>query len=116
MCDYCSALDYAYDYDIDRLFAVTFPNPSPFPRGLLALTETGTAFPNSPGTEKRSWRYTGSDDHFPAIEVIEYVGGLGLYGIAGYDGYLIDPKYRSCDLPGPVDGSGFPDHRPCVRY
>jgi hypothetical protein len=102
--------DLAYDSSNGKLFALT-SGYNQFPEGILQVTNTGASFPNRPYSQILQARYPGlgiPSGSFPAMTLIEYIQGLGLYGTDGHSAYLINETTGAVtDLPtltytGPV--------------
>jgi len=83
--------DYAYDSSNGKLFALRLGlQNAPPAAGLVLLTDTGTSFPNRPNSHSLTATLLASAPVFPALSLIEYIQGFGLYGTDGHAAYLID--------------------------
>jgi hypothetical protein len=106
----CSSVgDLAYDssnraiYGLGRLYGTG-------PEALFQLNDSGMEYPGIPGSHMISYSqigYLGVDD----ISVMEYVPGLGLYGVANGNtpaGFMIDETTGQATFLTPLSEAGVP--------
>jgi len=83
--------DFAFDSSNGKLFSLT-PGFNMRPYGLLQLTNTGRYSGGCPvpNCYNLAASYVAEAPTLPALSIIEYIRGLGLYGTDGHAAYLID--------------------------